>query len=497
MSTEAKVGGYKFRLTPILLVTACWFIMFFVIAPHNPFAGTPMLPDDYIALSTSWANWHFPCVRPVADVAAILLASMGPKAWHVLQQGLVILYAVLSFQFIGGLLELECGFSILESVLFGMLVFSMPYMTEYNCRLSPTINLISCNLGILALMCLAKTAKRKVWLLAAIPLLLLSIFAKEDYILPLVIYALYLVFFQRRESRLKTFAIFIMFFFPVGSIFLYYNYKMLSNPFISGKTYYHVAASATALEQTLHYYFATPASILFITACIYLMLAKHGKQRMQAATGIALTAAVTLPYLLLPDHLFDWYAYNWFPMECAIIIAALHIALQRAKSKLRWFVLLPAACLIVTLLVSFSRPLRNDKTVWFGIFNRYNHNVLETLENNKNLLNGYARAGVIGIGDFSPWSNNTGDDGFDTRGRFLKNSGFHTKWILFVETNTPTYHINDGNILKPDEYVNILGMTMQKEFPDMPCLLFDKDGNGILIGSCASFPSMTKPAVVR
>jgi hypothetical protein len=490
--TQSNIKIPVLSIFPIFLV--CYFFINFILAPANPLYGGPWSPDDYQALAFLLKDYTIFTPRPVSIAAKFIFAATNAKIFYFSLQLLTVLYATLVTYFIFNFFALRGRQLYFYLPLVGLLAFSMPYLLEYSHDLGLITDLCSCLFGIATMLFLLKAFRQHPkWYVAALLTYFLCIFSKEDFILPPLLLMIYfwIVNFSFEKNSLRTRSLTlasVSMLFLLGLFFIF-NFITILNPFITGahnSTIYHRSLSILDLWKAFHLYFLHHRYVLFSTL-VWLALSVAWLYRANNSTkfkilvilfSILLLAA---PYLIIINHANPYYAYTWFPWEATFILSALYAIPSKLTANTKKWI----ATLFVLFILLITQRERNSISHWFANVSAVNQNILSSVLQQKNLINTQTHIGLIGLGAFTPWANNTGSTNSETRGLYLNTQlGFKNAWIIYVKPDDKTYSINEGDQFNPHHHVNVLTLEKLCDFPHQYNFIFDAQGHGTLVQGC-------------
>ena len=221
-------------------------------------------------------------------------------------------------------------------------------------------------------------------------------------------------------------------------------------------------------------------SLLTITAVFSFAL---GIKRPQILALLLIIGGLMGPYVIMPNHVFDYYAVKWLAWEILGTLAILGAAIRHDlyRATLSAIICTSLVAWILVGLFGHSGPAWYQSRYLIANF-QTSKNIQNTLEHYRTKLNTFDTVGVIGIGPGqiinTPWQSN-GETAF-----FLKGDlGVKPDWILFVTRSSPAYRTgtkqNLGASGEPGP-VKVNMISALHEHEGLPLLVFAKDGRGQL-----------------
>jgi hypothetical protein len=500
----------------ILLFFISHYIINYVFLPKNTFTFVAFGPDDYSLLRyTDFARifslHNFYESRPVSTAVAKIASVIGVGFGFAFLNLLMVLYAALVFVFVRLFLRqisVSKFFSWTAAVTAAVVIFSAPQIISHTKHFGGIVSFTSIVFGITAMLMLLQANRAQdlgkwgIYGSAAILSCFLSVMAKEDFILPVLILAGGLWVGDLREVNLmRLFAkrrdLIILFFMLIVALFaVYFNLRIAPNPhlLVGDPTYEQdwafLSIAKTILKyHKLHFYIQV-IDLAFLCGVVIAIVASS-ELRSKIIVLFLVIVAIRLPYAVLPQKVSEYYVYNWYLWEVAaltmlgaLLFSKLHAWYYEKHpiSARRYgaYVAAISSCLIcvVWLILPLNTYMqRSVQLNWYREQGEINLNIIDTLLEYKTQLARYETIGIFRAPPLNPW--------LEPGGTFLRNRyGFSNKWILFIniDENPLGQIIVDAQkaLGFPTVAVSGWGMEQFTEFRNIPMLIFGKNGKGRL-----------------
>lgn len=439
--------------------------------------------DDYHGLSFQFSSisWHNP--RPVFYFLAPFFAHLGLTGYYLLVLFLVILSAAAVFRFVQKFFS--CNIPIEWIFLYGVLVFSFPFIIDVSKFLGIIINLCSALFALISMFSLLKgyrENKTSFFILAAL-FYTLSLFTKEDFILPNILLIAYLFLFEKIEIDINLYHRKI-------KLFLFSAYTIISiialalfNKYIVHSVFTGMSTSLSApyavnlafssvFKVYMHYLISNVYSIILtISALLIFILCLFFtavETRIKLFFLLLIILSLIMPYSVLPNHTAYFYICNWLPWQSAVIVFGLFFLTAGWNKQTKYIFV----AVFSILLIPISYPHRNYTSVRYEADAQRNKNMVSTLIYYKKKLNQESYVGVINVTHFATWLIGNGD-------YFRNNLGLTPRWLVFVDNNSDNITQIDSN-----KQINLLDSKKICDFPSMKYLHFMPDGKGMLNSNC-------------
>lgn len=431
-----------------------YFEAFFSVSDYPP-GSVPVHHDDYTNYARGMVAFQWSWNRPLSTWLIHLLGIAGP-AWLIgAVRVLSIVFVLLSWALLCQLLRPRAYWLMLPA--FAVAVLSTPVIVEYARYTGMITHLLSGSLGIAAVLALfrasdmsrephpAKGRRLQGWYLLSVTLVVLSVLAKEDFIL---LYALSLVFaglwWPARRTTLLVWG------FPG---------LMICTALIGASKLFASTIFLGVAEASSTYYLnLTPASVAhavwrYLTGAAHPAMQAHGRVVFAIFIASALIAfwltairrgasrslyfvlavlALIAPYAVLPNHVNVYYELIWLPMLIAGAVAAATEMVESMAVPSVWHRRMPLTIMlaIAAVFTFVDNPGRSGIAAWYDERTRVNARVLEMLDMQRARINAAPAVCVSGADSFSPW--------FMHDGQYLSNvMGLDATWIVLVAPDSP------------------------------------------------------------
>jgi hypothetical protein len=465
----------------ILWVTAAAYVLvFFLLAPGNSLISYPVHHDDYNNLSIRWPP-HIHTVplssfppRPVSYYLLALLSSLGIPVYYLALHAFTLGYA-------WGVLCIAVR--LLQPWTFGLPVlfsaaaaaFGIENAIEYSKYTGLITSLSSGFFAVLAILVMIHFHDRAFPFLTLVSTLLLaamSLFAKEDFPLPILLSAAWIAWANRRSPTALRWYVLFGSLLLVAAAAVAYN-KIAASPFTAGTegTYKPDFSAASILRTSWLYLMQTPAASA-ITALQGLSLAAlaFAPAGLFKSRGIVLQAMALgplLPYACLPHHLTFYYPFLWAAWQAPIAVLLLS---QIAPPRIR----VPAAGIAAATVLAISQPGRAQTARFYRAESERNVRMVKLLRSYRDPLLSYSSVAVEGAPILGPW--------FGSDGAFLANRyGLNHTWIVRAPRDSDYYR---GIIGLLNSTVQGRVQTVPTEVPRdarLPVVRLNPDGSGAVV----------------
>jgi hypothetical protein len=477
-----------------LLAIIFYCVYFFVIC-KLPVIGVPTFRIDYLVTTVTNASAKpseiLISARPVAGMfhyaqavlAKYLFNGQGKYIIYPLQHIVLLIYFISISKVIESIFKFK--FDVFAFLSAWILFVANPGAVEGVYKLESIVGTLSMLFGGLALIFLVRWDRDKKRSSAALFILLyaLSIFSKEDFILPpLMLLGWYLVRnndWKQQAVRHKwlLLAVFsVLFFFLIFNKFIIPHRSYMDPVQKTGHPYF-MTLNPRSVANVIYYYLTglgrniklLTAFYLLTTLTFFVVMKDHRKEVI--LIGLIVLGMIA-PYSIMPNHVYSYYGLKWWAWQTLTSLALVQIIfISKSKIVTGMFTALILLFVFTTLDKNISNYFRNCITT--------SENIQNFLSMNREAINAQERVAVIGIGPGqitnSPWQGN-GETEIYLRGD-LK---LDTQWILFVESGDDRYVIDSlkGSDFNPSERVIVLDRRELSGFSNIPKLIFSPDGYG-------------------
>jgi hypothetical protein len=466
----------KIRL--LLPLFAAYALLDFLLIPNNRPILFPVSADDYRNLSSTLASLpKFP-VRPVSTAAISVAAQLGQGFFYILLQVLTLLYAALALAFVGRLLRWRG--TPLVAFLFGACLFGFPESLDWMKYTGLITNLLAGIFGTLAMLLLLRASEREnraVELGGALALFAFSVFSKEDFGLPFLVLALFLLVEspvgRRRVSAVLGGGI------VIAAASLAYNNFAADSSFTqltSVGAHAVVLSPGSVLRLLWRYAASTPylagVSALFCLA-VLLGMASLPERRRPVLLCLAVGLSVIAPYTVLPNHFFRYYAFAPVAWELATLAVLGGIFCERLSPGRRNLAA-AAALVAVALCATVTAPARHAIVEKYADLAARNRKMVNVVLANRSRIEEARDVGVLGLTGRTPWTNNRGE-------YFERKLGLKNRWLVFVPQTSMFFKIGWGEKEEVGSRIVVRPLSEVLAAGRIPFLEFDPAGNGRLV----------------
>lgn len=468
----------------LLASTIIYLLLNFVLVPGNPFFGFPTEHDDYTNLARSAGDPLSFKIRPVSTFVLAALSDLGPKRFYLALHAMTVAFPALVFTFLTMLFRIRRPlFPVFLTLL--CLPFSFELLAFYYRYTGMITNLLSVCLASIAMIALftgfGGSSHSGIWVTVGIISYSLSIMAKEDAFLPVILLCVYLsqapVIPQprRRKTALALAGALVL----LAVLWLVYLAYSQQNPFVaqSAGPYQKVFSPASLLRTSVRYLGATSGALLALTcqfaAIILLTVPGCRSFWREMALVQAIPFSLLAPYATMPNHFAGYYAFNWIPWQVGCLLVVAHLLPQPLPSKRRsQMMTLGLVFLVVTVVATW--PHRQRVIHWYQSRIAIAKNVVATLEAHRQALVGHQQVGIVNPPQVSPW--------FATDGTFLaRRLHFSNRWLVFVPRESNFYKSEVSLLGGPGRgLIEVHDTETLVNFKEIPMLHFDEWGFGVL-----------------
>lgn len=465
------------KLAAILL--AGYVLMMFILTPNNSVIGFPIHHDDYDNLSrTNRPRLTGP--RPVSYFAYYLVNHFGRSATYLCLHLFTMLYPFLVLVFLTIFCRLDVSF--FRTAAFALLCFSSSSVVESGKYTGMMTSQVSMLFGVGALIAfhLSHTRKEWVWLFVGATSFALSVFAKEDFILPVLCIAVY----HLASPRISKGRALVEIASVIGVCALLYIHTSLfkDNVYVKGDSDpsapYFVNLEFWSVARVFRHYVGVtlpnwPVRIAFLIAGMAWLLKGWWREYLALA---AVAVGLIAPYTVLPNHIFNFYSTNWVCWWVGLIaFTPIPFRLPRLQ-RATYRILAGAMALVVFSVTWDTQTTRVSVSQWYETMIRKNQRMVKSLLRHQRELGTVPSVGIVGVTDLSPWLKHQGE--------FLCQLGLTNQWIVFVPPDLPWYKmlLEPGDQVVPGKRTCILSSAAIGKYPDLLYIRFDADGNLTALG---------------
>lgn len=490
---QHKLMSLRHFIKYLLVSLIVYWVINFKFTPNTL---SPIHQDDYLMLGAGYENFRWMVERPISTMLVNTMGQMGSTFSFILINLLTAVIPALVLYFVAQLLRIKFGW--LTAIAFSVMVFSHPAAFEHGKYLGLITNLSSHFFGSLALIGLLYARRNPRLTNSAFAVITygLSVFAKEDFLLPPLLLLIYFgaglyYWSENREvnavddSKLKKkwFFRIALWFVVLAAASIFFG-LLVRNPFVAGAVgkvggdaHYAVSFSPSVLvsaflKLTIEYSrWQTFAGIF--SGIVLVVLWKDRRRELFLLALIIFSLIV--PYALISNHVFLYRVFAWLPWFSALAVVGIPffwrceiggLAVRRVAK------VFASALFIASFLIGYlDSSSRLMVASWYELVQRSNKQMVDSIISYRTLLAKEDVVGVVGIEGLSPWSNNDGS-------YLRKKLGFENRWIVFVDKSTIFFTIRD---LAAPAYLSISSSRQICDHPDLLLMKFDSSGLGIPI----------------
>ena len=445
----------------------------------------PVAVDDYTNVGSSIADMSTRWKRPVSANLIFFFAHYAPVSSYAFMAALAVLNAAMVLWLLARVFAVRVPLAVV--VAFGLVAFSHVSAFSHAIFLGLLTNLISHFFGLVSLLALwvGWQAGHARWFAGALLAFGLGAFAKEDFLLPPLLFVALLVV-QRRGTGVApgpmrwTVAAALLVI-AVGSLAWH---AFDRNPFVAGlfspetsPAPYVVDFSASGLSRSfwrLLVEFA-PWSCAVAAVGWVAMFARLPERRLALLWVAAVVLALVLPYAIIPRTIVPPRVYAWLPWLVgigAVAWAAMHMALPaRRRLASSW------AVLALALLVAWLQwPPRMAPVAEYVKQVGQNRAPVQTLLAHREDLVQHPVVGLVGLSESGgPWC---AQDAFYVNSKL----GFQAqRWLVFVPAPTRCYTQQPRSVVRKQGInIGVEDLATLCDYGDLPVLEYQPDGTGRL-----------------
>lgn len=495
------------QLIVVTGIAVAVYCLYYFVFCGLPIIGTPTFRIDYFVTTVTRTDGglmqYIIHSRPISELyvylqtilAKIFFDGQAKYIIYPLQHISIIVYFISISKVVESIFKVRIH--VITFLAAWVLLITNPGLIGGVYKLETIVGTISMFFGGLALIALSLWDRNRKSSTAAIFVLLyaLSIFAKEDFILP-PIFLLGWYIYRDVEWKKKLYAhrwllsstaLLLIFFVAFNKLII--PGRSFIDPIEHAKSPYFMTLNPFSMAKVALLYFLDEGrhirvlSVFYVTTTLAsLVFLKKWKETLLIALIIG---GLMAPYLIMPNHMFPYYAIKWWVWQT--IFSLLFIQIIFVKKEAIVVTLIGVAALAPALInLTRHKGITWNQSAYFRDRFTKSENVQKTLLNNRQLINAQKQVAVVGIGageiEQSPWQGN-GQTAFFLRGDF----GLNPKWIVFVRTSDPSYVVSDESPMDLDRAPEVMVKSIDEidRYKHIPRLVFGSDGNGEFIESQA------------
>lgn len=448
------------------------------LIPFHRLLPFPIHSDDFRNVSESLATVGAWPARPVSTVALALLSMAGAPVYYGALLLLTLLYPALVLLFLSRLFERPVPPALV--VLAGATLFAFPNAVEYPMYTGLLTNLLSEVFGAAALLCLlaaARSPRAGPWSAAGLLFFASSAFAKEDYVLPPLLLAAWLV--RTGTARRRAALAALVGLVAIALALAAYNHKIGGRAFtnLSHTGPYTVDFSPASVTSLFLRYLTMSKYLLAVTVLFLLAAAaalwKIPQGRPRVLLVCAFVVLLVAPYTVLPNHVYPYYAFGWLPLQIGLSGFVLLELTERSVGGRVRRVVFAAATAVALCAVGLTLRERRDVVRYYQSNQDRCRRMIQTLVENRDAIAREPRVGVLGLDGLSPWSL--------SHAEYLRRRlGLHNEWIVFVPQSSLFYEIDEDGKPMRTPPILVRPVSALQEYAGLSFVAFDRAGRGIL-----------------
>jgi hypothetical protein len=314
----------------------------------------------------------------------------------------------------------------------------------------------------------------------------LSIFSKEDFILPpLLLLGWYIAKdgewkhqMQSHKWLISATIILLLFFLAFNKILI--PGRSYMDPVAAAKSPYFMTLNPVSVAKVAFHYLAQVGTqlellnILYVAVTIFALVT--GRKVRETILVALIVASLMAPYLIMPNHIFSYYGLKWWVWESLVPFVLLQIVFAKRGKLVSGLV---GALLFALVLVNIVQHRGMNWNISNYVRARFvqSENLRDSIISNRDAINAAKQVAVTGIGpgqiDQTPWQGN-GETEF-----FLRDDlKLSTQWIVFVKTGSPSYVIDASPGLDSTAKVIVKSFDDIQKYKYLPRFEVAADGHG-------------------
>jgi hypothetical protein len=511
------------QLIVIAGVAAIIYCIYYFVICRMPVIGTPVFRIDYFATTVSRADdslgrslLH---ARPISELYVYIQALISKNLLD--GQSKLIIYPfqhlslLVYFFSIALTVEFVLGTRLRPIAIIAawILFITIPGVISDVYKLETIVGTLSKLFGGLSLVFICSWIRSRTTTSAFAFLICyaLSIFSKEDFILPPLLLLGWHVLREGdwraqivQHKRLLIAITLILVGFLVFNKFLLPSRSYMDPAKSINAPYYMTLEPSSLFHVAIAYTFGLGLQIKILTI-LYAGALLAGvvliKRAKEMALAFLMMGAFMAPYLIMPNHVFAYYALNWQAWQCVFFIALIQLISPRAWAQIGGASLTMALVLVP----SIYGILRHQSIGWYQanyLRSKFSigDNVRATLSRYRETINRQKEVGLVGIGPEgiaqSPWQNN-GETAFYLESDF----GLKATWLVFVKSSDRSYVIGapttKSSSLLTGPNVLVKDIKSIDQYKNIPLIVFDPDGNGRFIEHAGQISDVTRSMIAK
>jgi hypothetical protein len=469
-SRSAAIG----RLQLLLLTAAIYLPAIYGLTPGNALIFHPIHHDDYAALS---AVPVLTLTRPLYYLTVGLLSYGGMPAFY---GALHLLTVLVNWQVLWLLLQhfqLRQPLPALLATL--LLTFANANFVDVG-RYNLLTNLLAGAFALAAILQYRSyvTLGGRGRLLLGTAALVLSLLAKEDFVPAVLVLSAAAAMQQPQLRRAWVAATTALL---TALLTLGYARVIAGSHYLAGSSDpaapYFINLDPASLLTTYAGYLRDSGATLWQNWWLLALLGFSVvvQRRLLQPWLLLAGLALPLPYALLPNHVYTYYAINWTAWLSGYAVFAAAAALETLQPQLQRAgrLLLPLTALLLLL---WAAPQRTIVAQRYVDESRRQARITATLASYRDELQAWPTVGLRGLPLFNPW--------FFNDAAWPRRQGYAQRWVLEADATAWYFPFYEPWIAAelPDARVRYISSAAADVAPDgLPWLVFAADGSGELL----------------
>jgi hypothetical protein len=309
----------------------------------------------------------------------------------------------------------------------------------------------------------------------------LSIFSKEDFIIPFILnYFIFFLINQRQNKSFTNNILILASFFLLVFVWFYVNTYIYINPFIHDgagvdENYlksFNIFNIVFSYGVYLLYFNPTSYNTIFLILTLIFLIKKKKQVIKKIIYPIILIIIIIFPFSLLKQKFITEYIMQWFPIITSLlaftIIEMTKIIKNKFKKGLFFFIFFLT---YVASVLTSSRAINVTNNMLIK-----SSNYIRAIKDNQELIKKYNVTKIILNGDGSvpnPWYRQTGS-------WFQDQFNLSNKWYVFTQANSNLYKVKDDFHYQEQHNSKIKIYDINK-IGNFRGLLIEFDDNGNII----------------
>ena len=476
----------NFRDYLSILFTLCtFFLIFMVIYGIKLRLYSPIFEDDFHILSLEVNNIKsiLSSARPVGYLFTTLTNLLSINEIYIFYFFLTIVNLSLIFFIIKVFFRIEKSQFYLYLIVCSLISCSFYeyFISLKHIRAAGIFSSLFFYLNIILLFKICKIKNIYLFtsgLILSSLLLLLSIFSKEDFILPnILIFMIFIFYLYKTKNYNKMYLISsilltVIFFWLYINFFYYNNYFISDGGGLDANYQKNLSVISIIFSYGVYIFYFKPTAFYSIYLFSLIFFLRKNLIINKSIIFYVFIFLIIFPFSLLSKKFITEYIIQWFPFVTGLISFYLCSLFFNKKLNMNLRLLLFTFLLIIfssSIIISKSKlTLLNQKLI-------KSHNYIKNIENNIEVIKKYelVKIDLQGEGDVpNPWYRQTGH-------WFNKKLNLDNKWYIFTDESTKLYKVKDDfhyDEIKHNSKIKIFSRSQINEYDGLT-LKFDPQGN--------------------